>query len=154
MKNKANDSFGINIRRYCREHEAEINAGTASLEQHLDKLRWLQHERLVHLIVLVMVVIVELFTVDLAVLHPETNPLAVIMMIALAVLLGFYFLHYFFLENTVQRWYRLADQLRGHCAEVVGDMIPPPAAVQEDIRAIQDKLMDCARVNQGPRTGA
>jgi hypothetical protein len=46
------------------------------------------------------------------VLHPETNPLAAIVMLALAVLLAFYFAHYFFLENTVQHWYRLADELR------------------------------------------
>ena len=69
----------------------------------------LQHERLIHLIVLVMVVFVELFTVDLAVLHSETNPLAAVMMLALAVLLLFYFYHYFFLENIVQRWYKIAD---------------------------------------------
>lgn len=108
------DTFGINIRRYCREHEAGLRAQPATpalLQQHLRKLRWLQHERLVHLIVLVMTVGAELFTVDLAVLHPETNPLAAIMMLLLAVLLAFYFVHYFFLENTVQRWYRLADEL-------------------------------------------
>jgi hypothetical protein len=28
------------------------------------------------------------------------------------VLLGFYFAHYFFLENTVQRWYALEDEMR------------------------------------------
>ena len=84
------DRFGINIKKYCREHEAALRNGTVSLEQHLEKLRWLQHERLVHLIVLVMVVIVELFTVDLAVLHPETNPLAGFVMLVLTVLLGFY----------------------------------------------------------------
>ena len=60
-----------------------------------------------------MVVVVELFTVDLAVLHPETNPLAGIVMLILTVLLGFYFYHYFFLENTVQRWYKLADHAGG-----------------------------------------
>ena len=78
---------------------------------HLEKLRWLQHERLVHLVVLVLTAVAELFTVDMAVLHPETNPLAAIVMLALAVLLAFYFAHYFFLENTVQHWYRLADDL-------------------------------------------
>ena len=106
------DRFGINIKQYCREHEAALRDGTVSLEQHLEKLRWLQHERLVHLIVVVMAVVVELFVVDLAVLHPETNPLAGIVMLVLAVLLGFYFYHYSFLENTVQRWYKLADRLR------------------------------------------
>ena len=109
------DRFGINVKRYCREHEKRMTSlppSQALLEQHLQKLEWMQHERLVHLIVLVMVVFVELFAVDLAVLHPETNPLSGIVMLALAVLLGFYFRHYFFLENTVQHWYRLADRLR------------------------------------------
>ena len=57
-------------------------------------------------------VLTELFAVDLAVLHPETNPLAAAVMLLLAVLLAFYFWHYFFLENTVQRWYKLADKLQ------------------------------------------
>ncbi len=109
------DKYGINMRRYCRAHEAMLASAAASQEMmalHLEKLHWLQHERLVHLVVLVMTAIAELFTVDLAVLHPETNPLAAIVMLALAVLLAFYFAHYFFLENTVQHWYRLADDLR------------------------------------------
>ena len=45
------DKFGINIKQYCREHEAALREGKVSLKQHLEKLRWLQHERLVHLIV-------------------------------------------------------------------------------------------------------
>ena len=116
MKTDIQDRFGINMKRYCRAHEAELASlppSQALLDVHLEKLRWLQHERLVHLIVLVMTAMAELFTVDLALLHPETNPLAAIVMLALAVLLGFYFAHYFFLENTVQHWYRLADELRG-----------------------------------------
>lgn len=120
------DRFGINIKQYCREHEAALRDGTVSPEQHREKLRWLQHERLVHLIVVVMVVIVELFTIDLAVLHPETNPLAGIVMLVLAILLGFYFYHYFFLENTVQRWYKLADRLRQQTAPTGNDT--PPSA--------------------------
>ena len=110
------DRFGINIKRYCRDHENHVVSlppSHALLEEHLEKLRWVQHERLVHLIVLVLTALVELFTVDLTVLHPETNPLAAIVMLGLAVLLAFYFAHYFFLENTVQHWYRLADELRG-----------------------------------------
>ena len=109
------DQFGINMKRYCRAHEQSMLShapSTALYELHLEKLRWLQHERLIHLIVLVMTALAELFAVDMAVLHPETNPLAAIVMLALAVLLGFYFAHYFFLENTVQHWYKLADDLR------------------------------------------
>jgi hypothetical protein len=42
------------------------------------------------------------------------------MMLAMAILLGFYFCHYFFLENTVQRWYVIADQLRAQINEDKG----------------------------------
>lgn len=115
------DRFGINIKQYCREHEAAVRSKPPTpelLEEHLLKLRWLQHERLIHLIVVVMVVLAELFAVDLALLHPQTDPMAGIIVIGLAVLLAFYFYHYFFLENTVQRWYKLADQTK---ARIAGD---------------------------------
>ena len=121
------DRFGINVKRYCREHEARVASlppSRALLEQHLEKLGWMQHERLVHLIVLVMTALAELFTVDLALIHPETNPQAAIVMLGLAVLLAFYFAHYFFLENTVQHWYRLADDLRGKVASKDGQKTP------------------------------
>lgn len=109
------DRFGINMKRYCREHEARVQSlplSPALLAEHLQMIQRLQHERLIHLIVLVMTVLAELFVVDLAVLHPQTNPVAAVMMLALAVLLLFYFCHYFFLENTVQRWYKIADDMK------------------------------------------
>ena len=54
----------------------------------------------------------ELFTVDLVLLHPEMGTVPAAIMLGLAVLLGIYFYHYFFLENTVQRWYRIAEVMR------------------------------------------
>jgi hypothetical protein len=110
-KRDMSDKFGINMKQYCREHEAALRGGKVSPEQHLEKLRWLQHERLIHLIVVVLTSMAELFAVDLTLLHPETNPGAVLVMLALAILLGFYFAHYFFLENTTQHWYRLTEEL-------------------------------------------
>jgi len=116
MERKAN--YGINMKRWCREHEAAVTASieekrvTAALvEDHLRKIAWLQHERLVHLIVTVMVVFAELFDVYLVLLHPELGIVPAVIMLAFAVLLGFYFYHYFFLENTVQRWYVIADKM-------------------------------------------
>ena len=106
---------GINMKQYCREHEAMVVASAPSpalLTRHLEKLQWLQHERLCHLIVLALTAVAELFLADLVLLHPELNPGAAVLLLGLAVLLGFYFYHYFFLENTVQQWYRLADGLR------------------------------------------
>ena len=110
-----NGTFGINMKRFCREHEAHVMAAEATeelLEEHLRMIAWVQHERLVHLIVTVAVVICELFTVDLVLLHPELGIVPAVIMLGLAVLLGFYFYHYFFLENTVQRWYKIAVEMR------------------------------------------
>ena len=109
------DTFGINMKAWCREHETHIlstEPSEALLALHRERIAILQHERLVHLIVTVMVVFVELFLVDLTVLHPELGIMPPILMLGVAVLLGFYFYHYFFLENTVQRWYHIADQMR------------------------------------------
>ena len=113
-KRSKTDTFGINMKKWCRAHEAFL-AGKAPSEAllalHRERLRNLQHERLVHLIVTVMVVLAELFVLDLVLLHPELGIVPALVMLALAVLLGFYFYHYFFLENTVQRWYRIEDDL-------------------------------------------
>jgi predicted RND superfamily exporter protein len=160
-----NDRYGINMKKYCRDHETAMRSaldemehrsshpGTVEnipcategaratnfsidlkrsdeksillhettiadlLEYHLEKMRWIQHERLIHLIVTVMVVFIELFVVYLTILHPELGILPPIIMLGLAVLLGFYFYHYFFLENAVQRWYRIEDELEKEMSE-------------------------------------
>ena len=114
MTEKHSDRFGIDIKKFCRDHEAYIRSKEATrelYEYHLEKLRWLQHERLVHLIVTVMVVIGEIFLVSLVLLHPELGIVPAIMMLGIAILAGLYFMHYFFLENTVQKWYHLADEI-------------------------------------------
>ena len=115
MKPANEQKFGVKMKKYCREHEAYVLGEAPSeelLAAHLQKLAWIQHERLVHLIVTCLVVVAELFALDLMLLHPELGILPAMMGLVLAVLLGFYFYHYFFLENTVQRWYVIADRLR------------------------------------------
>ncbi len=110
--------YGINMKRWCREHERSVKealeAGRGDprlLETHLEKLRWLQHERLIHLIVTVMTAMAELLAVWLTLTKPELAPWSAAVVLLLAVLLGFYFYHYFFLENAVQRWYVLAERM-------------------------------------------
>ena len=115
MRTVKDQTFGIKMKQYCRAHEAEVlkqEPSRALLDRHLEKLAWIQHERLIHLIVTVLVSVCELFVLDLMLLHPELGILSAVMAAVLAVLLGFYFYHYFFLENTVQRWYVIADRLR------------------------------------------
>ena len=118
------DTFGINMRQYCRDHESTVcravldrSVTSELIDLHREKIRILQHERLVHLIVTVMVVFVELFAVNLPLLHPELGIYPALVMLGFAVLLGFYFRHYFFLENTVQRWYRLLDEMESTIKE-------------------------------------
>ncbi len=118
LDKRENDAFGINIKEYCKNHERQIvsaiDSGSVNEEMialHREKISIIQHERLVHLIVTVMVVLAELFVIDLAVLHPELGILPPIIMLGLAILLGFYFYHYFFLENTLQHWYRLLESM-------------------------------------------
>lgn len=121
MKRK-DDRYGIDMRRFCADHEKYLRErleregpSSALLELHLERLRWLQHERLIHLIVLVLTALAELFAADLCLLHPEVGIGAAIALLVLAVLLAFYFAHYFFLENTTQHWYRLAMELQAAC---------------------------------------
>ena len=121
------DRFGINMKRFCREHEARVTAAVEAgeateelLEEHLQMIAWVQHERLVHLIVTVMVVLCELFTVDLVLLHPELGIVPTVIILGPAVLLGFSIRHRFFLENTVRRWCRIAEEMREKLRESYG----------------------------------
>ncbi len=112
---------GINIRKWCRGHEREVIAqkdGARSaaelrviLEGHEKKLGWLMHERLIHLIVLLITVILVLFSITLLICMPDTAPFSLILFIMVFILACFYTAHYFFLENTVQRWYRITEDI-------------------------------------------
>jgi hypothetical protein len=108
--------FGINIKKYCREHEDYIrqclDAGSVSdalLALHERRLHWLQHERLIHLIVVFIFAILFLFSVVLYIVLP--SPYTLVLMTAVAVVLIAYIRHYFILENTTQRWYTLYDRI-------------------------------------------
>lgn len=113
--NKGN-RFGINMIGFCREHEAylkeQMDAGADCgklLKYHLVKLKWLQHERLIHLLVTMLTTIVLMF---LVILLQMLQKISVVLLLAIIiVLLLFYFAHYFRLENTVQRWYVIAEKL-------------------------------------------
>lgn len=111
-------TFGIDMKKYCCEHESTVKAAISKhavtdelLAEHRRKIAMLQHERLIHLIVTAMSVVVELFAVYLVLIHPELGVGAALFMLAFAVLLAFYFRYYFFLENTVQRWYIIEDEM-------------------------------------------
>ncbi|NLT14217.1 MAG: hypothetical protein GXY05_07725 [Clostridiales bacterium] len=120
MNNK--QRYGINIKKYCSAHEAYVEACLTGgsrldglLSLHERKLRRLQHERLVHLIVTLLISIVFLFSIWLFV--TLSNPLVLILTAVVLALLAAYIGHYFFLENTVQRWYVLSDRISEKISE-------------------------------------
>jgi hypothetical protein len=114
---KTQVKYGINIKKYCSEHEAYIQEQLSNrtnpdvlLEEHKLKIRWLQHERLVHLIVTFIIAVLFLFAIYLFI--ALNNPAVIILIAIVLALLGAYIRHYFFLENTVQYWYKLYDSIR------------------------------------------
>lgn len=114
---KTSIRYGIGIRKWCITHEEyvgsvlENNPSDEELRDlialHEKKLAYLMHERLVHLIVMCLVAVLTMFAMGIILLLPETITLSGPLFLIAFVLLIFYVRHYFFLENTVQRWYVL-----------------------------------------------
>jgi len=73
------------------------------LSYHLKQIGFLQHERLVHLMVMLFVIFAVLFFFSLFLLLK--NILFLVLFGILLILTLFYVFHYFKLENTVMEWY-------------------------------------------------
>lgn len=86
---------------------------TADLEtikkELLVKIGFMQHERLVHLIVTVLFALIMFMNLILF-FQSQLAAFLLIVLICL-VLLGFYIAHYFFLENGVQQLYGIYDKI-------------------------------------------
>ncbi len=104
---------------YLKRHEAFIGrallAGldpddAAALgELHARQLAYLQHERLIHLLVTLAIALFWLLTIGFVTTHESLAGLAVFG--CLLLLLVAYLVHYFRLENGVQRLYLLANRI-------------------------------------------
>lgn len=95
------------------EFRVELAAGKPAAEVYtlfVERLKWLQHERLVHLLVLMMTVTALLITFGAALFVPEKASVWILILI-LSILFGAYMLHYFRLENLVQRWYLIETEI-------------------------------------------
>ena len=78
------------------------------IDEHLRKISFFQHERLIHLLVtLFYALIFILFLVFISISYLFI-PIAVILMVFLI----FYIYHYFYLENCVQYMYKQYDKLK------------------------------------------
>ncbi len=109
---------------YLRRHEAFVRGQLASAGAdwaglarfHRAQIEYLQHERLVHLLVTLFFGLSALLTLLFLVLHPQA--LVGVLLLFLLVLLVPYLVHYYRLENGVQRWYHLANEIEVRAGNV------------------------------------
>ena len=79
------------------------------MSEHKDKRAFMQHERIVHFLVTMMfALILAIFMIGTLLLN---NFMLLVLVTIIIVLEGFYIKHYYFLENTVQKMYRVYDEM-------------------------------------------
>jgi hypothetical protein len=80
------------------------------LAYHDKQISWIQHERLAHLITMMFVCLFFLLAFGFTMVY---FALPYILLTALLLILSVaYILHYYRLENNVQRWYSLSNRIR------------------------------------------
>jgi len=104
---------------YIKRHESyvkdilEKNPGAEAiadlLAYHDRQILWIQHERLAHLITLLFVCLFALLVLGFTILNPDI-PFFILAAI-LILLSAAYVIHYYRLENGVQRLYGLSNQI-------------------------------------------
>lgn len=78
-------------------------------DEHKDKIVFMQHERIVHFLVTMMFALI--LTILICTLLFTQNLAILILVTIMVVLIAFYIKHYYFLENTVQKMYKVYDAM-------------------------------------------
>ena len=116
LNNKYNDNIYIKGEDEISSISESFNLLLTKLNEsylnyHLQQIRFLQHERLIHLIVMLFVMFAFLlFLILFLFLH--SHYFLILFLICL-ILTVFYVFHYFKLENTVIRWYFIYNENSG-----------------------------------------
>ncbi len=110
---------------YMKKHESHVrkvlgnnpepDALRELLALHEKRIEWMQHERLVHLLVMLFVCLFALLSLGYSLERPSVP--AFLLSGLLLLLSAAYLFHYYRLENGVQKWYRLSDDIK--------DRLPP-----------------------------
>jgi len=95
-----------------RAESMEKNHTDEDMQELLVHIRFFQHERLVHLIVTIAVA-VSLIAIALFIIALRCSLMLFILDMLLLILLVPYILHYYFLENGVQKLYAVYDRSKG-----------------------------------------
>ena len=96
---------------YIKETEKKIqNKITQNdIDELLNKIKFFSHERLIHLLVTLSFALFSLILTVVCI--NKVNTLLIVVCLVLYIMLFFYIIHYFFLENGVQYLYKLYDQM-------------------------------------------
>lgn len=103
------------LTNYMNETEQRLNScGSMNdidrlLAEHKDKIAFMQHERIVHFLVTMMFATV--LSIFICALIFSGNFALLLLVTIILVLLAFYIKHYYFLENTVQKMYKVYDRI-------------------------------------------
>jgi hypothetical protein len=105
---------------YMKKHENYVqdmlakNSDEEKLREllvyHDKQIQWMQHERLVHLIVMLFICFFTLLIFGFAVIR--TSLPSIILFVILLILSVAYIIHYYRLENGVQKWYLISNQIK------------------------------------------
>lgn len=97
------------VRKYLIEtHDTETYRAIRII--HEEMIARMQHERMIHLIVTLFVALFTLLSIGFAVLTHFMFAFA--LSLVFIGLTSAYLVHYFRIENGVQRWYYISDELR------------------------------------------
>lgn len=116
--------------KYMQKHEESMMKSLTSedgcnwnelIVYHKTQIEFIQHERLIHLIITIGIAII-LAGLFIALMMTFNVGLTIIVLM-LIVLEIFYILHYYKLENGVQRWYEIYNKLvlKSHNNEFISD---------------------------------
>jgi hypothetical protein len=94
---------------YIKEIDSQLNNKKVNfdIDNHLIKIKFFQHERLIHLLVTLFYALIFLIFMALGFVHYIFFSIAAILL----VILLFYIVHYFRLENGVQYLYKQYDNM-------------------------------------------
>ena len=102
------------MKEYIKEIDKMIESGKISkidevIEEHLLKIQFYQHERLIHFLVTMLFTMLSFASLIYTINNVSIG--FVLLTIALLCLLVPYIFHYYFLENSVQHMYIQHDEL-------------------------------------------
>lgn len=97
------------LSNYILETEELLKGKITSkdIENHINKINFFSHERLIHLLVTLSFALFTIIFIYMSITFQ--NMLLIVISLIMLIVLIFYIFHYYFLENSVQYLYKLYD---------------------------------------------